>query len=139
MKYYLIIATALLTLATLFSCKKDDANNIPQTLDNSVWCSTINSDTFEQTKIEFTSAGEATLTVVIRGYGADQIQSQIEYTYIYNRPNITLTPKSNDTHALTGIIKNFGNSYNSLNLVSDNGADSLHLTQVVDKDQTIWQ
>ena len=139
MKHYLIIATALLSLATLFSCKKDDANNIPLKLENSVWCNVIDSETFEQTKIKFTSAGDATLYVVIRGYGADQIQSQTEYRYTYNRPNITLTPKSGDAHTLTGFVENLGDSYNSLNLKSNDGSISLHLTQEVDKDQTIWQ
>ena len=139
MKHYLIIATVLLSIATLFSCKKDDANSIPLKLEDSVWCNVIDSETFEQTRIEFTSAGDATLYVVIRGYGANQIQSQTEYTYTYNRPNITLSPKCAEAPALTGFVEYLGDSYNSLNLKSNDGSISLHLTQEVDKDQTIWQ
>lgn len=139
MKRMLILTAIIFAIVALFSCKKENKIDIPKSLEQSTWSSVINPDTFEQTKVEFTSAGNATYTILTRGYGADDTKLRVEYTYTYNQPNITLTPKSDDTPVLTGMFKSIGDSYIVLYLTSSEGDLELNLTQVVDKDQTIWQ
>lgn len=139
MKRMLIITAIILALVALFSCKKDGNIEAPTTLEGSTWCSTINPDTFEQTRVEFTSLGEATYSVIIRGLGTDKTIQTAEYTYSYNRPYITLTPKSDNTPALKGYIKTLGEAYNILQLESEDGQISIQLTQLPDKSDTVWQ
>ena len=139
MKRMLIITATIFALVALLSCKKDEKIEISQSLENSTWSSIIDVETSVQTKIEFTSASDATYSVITRGYGADITTLQVEYSYTFNQPNISLTPKSDNTPALKGYIKTLGEAYNVLQLSSEDKSIELNLTQVVDKDQTIWQ
>lgn len=138
MKRILIFTTMLALFASLTSCKKDGDLEIPQTLANTVWKSTINSDNYQQTVIEFTDSQNAIFSVVERGYGSDQIISQTEYSYTYNSPDIKLMPKTLIDPTLTGKAVNLEGAYVYMNLTSNLG-DTYNLTQQVDKDQTIWQ
>lgn len=135
----LILTAIIFAIVALFACKENDKTEIPKSLEKSTWCSIIDTESLEQIKIEFTSASDATYSVITRGYGTDAVKLQVEYSYTYNQPNITLTPKHNDAPALTGYIQNLGEDYNTLNLESTDGAVLLNLTKQVDKDQTIWQ
>ncbi len=138
MKRILIFTTMLALFASLTSCKKGGDLEIPQTLVNTVWKSTINSDNSQQTVIEFTDSQNAIFSVVERGYGSEQIISQVEYSYTYYSPDITLTPKRVAEPTLTGKAVNLEGAYVYMNLTSNLG-DTYNLTQQVDKDQTIWQ
>ena len=138
MKRMLFLSAIIIAAVALVSCKEDKIE-IPKSLEQSTWSSVINPDTFEQTRVEFSSAGNATYTILTRGYGTDDTKLRAEYTYTYNQPNITLTPKSADASALKGMFKNHGDSYIVLYLTSNDGDLELNLTQVVDKDQTIWE
>ena len=75
----LIFSAFIVAAATLFACSKDESVEIPTSLTDSIWCSTINPDTFEQTIVEFIDSENAVLSVIKRGYGSDQIISQAEY------------------------------------------------------------
>lgn len=135
----LILTAIIFAIVALFACKENDKTEIPESLERSTWCSIIDTESLEQIKIEFTSASDATYSIITRGYGADAVKLQVEYNYTYNQPNITLTPKHNDAPTLTGYIQNLGEDYNTLNLESTDGAVLLNLTKQADKDQTIWQ
>jgi hypothetical protein len=138
MKRILIFTTMLVAFVTLISCEKGSDEQIPKTLVNSVWRSTINPDNFQQTVIEFTDSENAIFSVVERGYGSDQIISKVEYSYTYNSPDITLMPKTFVDPKLTGKAVKLEGAYIYLHLTSNIG-DTYNLTQQVDKDQTIWQ
>lgn len=139
MKRMLFLSAIIFAAVALVSCKEENKIEIPKSLEQSTWSSVINPDTFEQTRVEFTSAGNATYTILTRGYGTDDTKLRAEYTYTYNQPDITLTPKSDDAPALKGMFKNHGDSYIVLYLTSSESDLELNLTQVVDKDQTIWE
>lgn len=128
----------LVAFVTLISCEKSSDEQIPKTLVNSVWGSTINPDNFQQTVIEFTDSENAIFSVVEREYGSDQIISQVEYSYTYNSPDITLMPKTFVDPMLTGKAVKLEGEYIYLHLTSNIG-DTYNLTQQADKDQTIWQ
>ena len=74
----LIFSAIIIATAVLFACSKEESIEIPATLSNSTWCSTINSDTFEQTTVEFIDSENAVLTVVKRGYGTDKLMHKVE-------------------------------------------------------------
>lgn len=134
----LIFSAFIIAATTLFACSKEESVEIPATLSNSSWRSTINSDNFQQTVIEFTDSENAIFSVVERGYGSDQIISQVEYSYTYNSPDITLMPKTLVDPKLTGKAVKLEGAYIYLHLTSNIG-DTYNLTQQADKDQTIWQ
>ncbi len=138
MKRILIFTAMFAAFATLISCKKGGDVEIPQTLVNTVWKSTINPDNYQQTVIEFTDSENAIFSIVERGYGSDQIISQVEYSYTYNSPDITLMPKTLVDPTLTGKAVNLEGAYVYMNLSSNLG-DTYNLTREIDKDQTIWQ
>ena len=134
----LIFSAFIIAAATLFACSKEESVEIPTSLSNSSWHSTINPDNFQQTVIEFTDSENAIFSVVERGYGSDQIISQAEYSYTYNSPDITLMPKTFVDPMLTGKAVKLEGAYVYLHLTSNIG-DTYNLTQQADKDQTIWQ
>ena len=134
----LIFSAFIVAIATLFACSKDESVEIPTSLTDSIWCSTINPDTFEQTIVEFIDSENAVLSVVKRGYGADQVISKAEYSYTYNSPDITLMPKTLVDPKLTGKAVKLEGAYIYLHLTSNIG-DTYNLTQQADKDQTIWK
>ncbi len=138
MKRILIFTAMLAAFATLISCRKGGDVEIPQTLVNTVWKSTINPDNYQQTVIEFTDSENAIFSIIERGYGSDQIISQVEYSYTYNSPDITLMPKTLVDPTLTGKAVNLEGAYVYMNLSSNLG-DTYNLTREIDKDQTIWQ
>ena len=134
----LIFCAFIIAAATLFACSKEESVEIPTSLSNSSWRSTINPDNFQQTVIEFTDSENAIFSVVERGYGSDQIISKVEYSYTYNSPDITLMPKTIVDPKLTGKAVKLEGAYIYLHLTSNIG-DTYNLTQQLDKDQTIWQ
>ena len=134
----LIFSAFIIAAATLFACSKEESVEIPTSLSNSSWHSTINPDNFQQTVIEFTDSENAIFSVVERGYGSDQIISKVEYSYTYNSPDITLMPKTFVDPMLTGKAVKLEGAYVYLHLTSNIG-DTYNLTQQADKDQTIWQ
>ncbi|MBQ5396207.1 MAG: hypothetical protein IIU59_04945 [Alistipes sp.] len=134
----LIFSAFIIAAATLFACSKEESVEIPTSLSNSSWRSTINPDNFQQTVIEFTDSENAIFSVVERGYGSDQINSQVEYSYTYTSPDITLMPKTFVDPKLTGKAVKLEGAYIYLHLTSNIG-DTYNLTQQADKDQTIWQ
>ena len=134
----LIFSAFIIAAATLFACSKEESVEIPTSLSNSSWRSTINPDNFQQTVIEFTDSENAIFSVVERGYGSDQIISKVEYSYTYNSPDITLMPKTIVDPKLTGKAVKLEGAYIYLHLTSNIG-DTYNLTQQADKDQTIWQ
>lgn len=138
MKRILIIATILAAFVTFTSCKKGGDVEIPQSLVNTVWCSTIDSDNFQQTIIEFTDSENAIFSVVERGYGSDRLVFRAEYSYTYNSPDITLMPKTLVDNMLKGKAVNLEGEYIYMHLTSNVG-DTYNLTRQADKEQTIWQ
>lgn len=125
---------AALTLSLFTACNDDKESDIPRSLDDSIWVSVAN-EQGEQTQIHFLSTGEAAYNILING--KQEINSQVNYTYSYSRPNIKLTPKQTDMPTFTGRIISNG-SYATMHLSSPDGT-VIVLTKVADKSDTIWQ
>lgn len=139
MKRVLFFTAILIATAALFACNKEDKTEIPTSLTNSKWLSTINPDNFEQTVVEFIDSQNAIFSVIKRGYGTNQTIVRREYSYTYNYPDITLKPKCLIDPLIKGEMLKLYGSHDYMHLKSNVGDLDIHLSQNVDKDQTIWQ
>lgn len=135
MKRLFIFMAAALTLSLFTACNDDKDTDIPRSLDDSTWTSVAN-EQGEQIHILFTSTGEAHYNVWLNG--KQEITSQANYTYTYNRPNLTLTSMQEDMPTFTGRIISNG-TYVTMHLTSTDGSTSIVLTHNLDKSDTIWQ
>ena len=126
---------AALTLSLFTACNDDKDTDIPRSLDDSTWTSVAN-EQGEQIHILFTSTGEAHYNVWLNG--KQEITSQANYTYTYNRPNLTLTSMQEDMPTFTGRIISNG-TYVTMHLTSTDGSTSIVLSHNLDKSDTIWQ
>ena len=124
---------AALTLSLFTACNDDKESDIPRSLDDSIWVSVAN-EQGEQTQIHFLSTGEAHYNVWLNG--KQEINTQANYNYTYNSPNLTLMPKQADMPTFTGRISN--GSYATMHLSSPDGT-VIVLTKQADKSDTIWQ
>ena len=128
----IFIFTAMLALfATLCSCQKSlDDGEVPLSIKKSTWSSVKSAA--QQTIIEFKDGENAIYTVNVDVAGMMQTKTQIEYTYTYSRPQVTLTPKNGNGPLFAGYVSNHGATHNTLNLKSTDNTIELHLTQNID-------
>ena len=135
-----LIFSAIIVAATAFiGCSKEESAEIPTSLNNSTWCSATDADTFEQTIVRFTDSENAIWSIIKKESGTNITLSEAEYSYTYKAPNITLSPKMPDNPTINGQMIKLDEDYIYLHLKSVGGAIDIRLTQMPDKDQTIWQ
>lgn len=134
MKRILFFTLICSLIPVLYSCEKSSEPKIPSSLEKSCWSSKTNPD--EQITLEFLDAENALYTTTTAEAGSTELQA--EYRYTYSKPYLTLTPKG-EGESFTGEVISLDAAYIYLKLTSADGSTKANLTQVADKEQTIWQ
>ena len=135
----LILSAIIIDAAVLAACTKEDKIEIPTLLTNSIWSGVTIPDAFEQIVVKFTDSENAVLSVVKRDSETPQTISETEYSYTYNAPHITLTPKALENPTFEGEMVILDKDYFYIVLISIDNDINIRLSQMLDKDQTIWQ
>ena len=129
MKQIKIFALLLVTFAALISCKKDEEQQVPPTLANSVWSNAVDAN-YEQTIVEFTDAENAIYSVIKTEDGDNKLKVRVEYRYTYKHPDITLMPKTLVDHMLEGLVIKSTETTEYMRLLSNVDSLELYLTKM---------